>query len=393
MGAPCGDGGPWLCFEAGCPSPAVDCATLARSCSVRFDDIWTTLPEARLRGRRVRDACRNTCGECASHCELLSRDVLTAADASTGTHAVHLLRFALPHGSRVSGPTAHVKVQAPDEAGQLNRVRAYSMLLDEKAPTFNLTVKIYPGGPPATRGTSAFLGALPLGHTLHVPETRAIDWARSPSAAMRVGLVAFGVGIAECVEPVERLLAEGAEVRLLTASRHEGQLLYRERLHGLLASHSGHFTVRHCLSRGAGDTDSAGRAGGVGSIALAPTDAAQSNPPVDCPTCVPGERIIHGRIDEGVVREAFGDWAALVAAARTGAASAALASDSAATAGGALEPTVHFLVVGTGRMEHECWAWLQSALGVHPRRHSLLAGSAGWRPLVPEPLRSCAARR
>ena len=40
------------------------------------------------------------------------------------------------------------------------------------------------------------------------------------------------------------------------------------------------------------------------------------------------------------------------------------------------------LFVGTGRMEHTCWTWLQEELGVR-RRHALLAGSTRWRPLVP----------
>ena len=63
-------------------------------------------------------------------CTLLTREVLTGADEESGTVEVQYLRFALPAGARASGPTAHVKVRAPDAPGQTNRVRAYSMRLE-----------------------------------------------------------------------------------------------------------------------------------------------------------------------------------------------------------------------------------------------------------------------
>ena len=83
--------------------------------------------------------------------------MLVAADASRDTLEVQSLRFALPDGAVASGPTAHVKVRAPDAPGQRMRVRAYSMLVDKAQASFNLTVKIYPGGPPRTRGVQLTL--------------------------------------------------------------------------------------------------------------------------------------------------------------------------------------------------------------------------------------------
>lgn len=219
-GPPCVDAGPWPCVEAGCPAPTVTCAILSQSCSARFDSIWEVLPEPRLLGVAVRDECPDACGLCAerlrefqSQCTLLSRDVLVAADASRDTLEVQSLRFALPAGAVASGPTAHVKVRAPDAPGQRMRVRAYSMLVDEAQSSFNLTVKIYPGGPPQSRGTSAWLGALAVGSSASVPQTRRIEWAVAPVQARRVGLVAFGVGIVECLEPMAILLEAGAEAR------------------------------------------------------------------------------------------------------------------------------------------------------------------------------------
>ena len=217
---PCADAGPWPCVEAGCPAPSVTCALLSQSCGARFESIWEVLPEPRLLGVAVRDECPDACGLCAdrlrefqSQCTLLSRDVLVAADASRDTLEVQSLRFALPAGAVASGPTAHVKVRAPDAPGQRGRVRAYSMLVDEAQSSFNLTVKIYPGGPPHSRGTSAWLGALAVGSSASVPQTRQIEWAVAPMQARRVGLVAFGVGIVECLEPMAILLEAGAEAR------------------------------------------------------------------------------------------------------------------------------------------------------------------------------------
>ena len=86
-------------------------------------------------------------------CELLSREVLTAAEPADGVLEVQRLRFALPAGARTSGPVAHVKVRAPDVGNVRNRVRAYSMILNAEdglgddaegiaAPSFSLTVKV-----------------------------------------------------------------------------------------------------------------------------------------------------------------------------------------------------------------------------------------------------------
>ena len=210
MASSCNDGGPWPCTETGCPSPWVTCGLLHVACGVKFSDIWQRLPSATLAGRSVADECQKTCGRCVHACELLSREVLTAAAGDD--LEVQLLRFALPPRHDLRGPSAHVKVRAPDAPGQTNRVRAYSAIVDADARSFSLTVKIYPGGPPATRGTSAHLGGLRVGASLHVLEGRSLGWAEAAPA--RLGLIAFGVGIAECLEPAELALERGGSVAL-----------------------------------------------------------------------------------------------------------------------------------------------------------------------------------
>lgn len=239
---------------------------------------------------------------------------------------------------------------------------ADSIMPNNDGRSFNLTVKIYPGGPPQTRGTSAFLGSVPIGTPVAVPQVRAARWAVwPPSRAKRVGLIAFGVGIAEVLDPLHVLLAEStAEVRLVYASRSRHAILYRHRLQRLLAAHPRRFTVRHCLSR-SGDSysnDGVAREDGQGE--------AQSS--------AAGERVSLGRISPAIMREEFGRWAEEDAA-----------SEEA-------EHAPRFLVVGTGRMEHTAWEWLQT---LNLGRRPLLLG-APWQPLIRPPrhldLGTCPAR-
>ena len=145
-----------------------------------------------------------------THCQLLSREVLTVADATTtpSTLAVHRLRFALPAAFRTPGccdgenGMLHVRVKAPDANGKM-LVRPYSAHMHPANQTFELVVKAYPGG------VSEKLCALPVDAYAHVPEIRALDWRRD---SKRVGMVCFGVGITECLGPAEALLKAGGEV-------------------------------------------------------------------------------------------------------------------------------------------------------------------------------------
>ena len=72
-----------------------------------------------------------------------------------------------------------------------------------------------------------------VGSTLNVLQARAIEW-HATSPRTRLGLIAFGVGIAEMLEPAEHLLPLGVTIRLLYASRTYHSMLYRQRLCALL---------------------------------------------------------------------------------------------------------------------------------------------------------------
>ena len=198
-----------------------------------------------MTNQRVADACRSSCGRCShNYCKLQSRHILTAADHVRDTE-VQQLPVALPADSQVAGPTAHVKVRAPDVPGQQNRVRAFPMLLDRQRRSFNLTVKIYPEGRRTRVGPLPSSAQLAMGTLVGCQRQRRCSGHATVQVSplsRRVGMVAFGVGMAECLEPLELLLSAGAEVRLLTAVRHESQILYRERLRELLM-HTVHASV------------------------------------------------------------------------------------------------------------------------------------------------------
>ena len=177
-----------------------------------------------------------------THCQLLSREVLTVADATTtpSTLAVHRLRFALPAAFRTPGccdgenGMLHVRVKAPDANGKM-LVRPYSAHMHPANQTFELVVKAYPGG------VSEKLCALPVDAYAHVPEIRALDWRRD---SKRVGMVCFGVGITECLGPAEALLKAGAEVAgRLSNQGTKDPPIYRQGI-GWAALH-----VRRALSR------------------------------------------------------------------------------------------------------------------------------------------------
>jgi ferredoxin-NADP reductase len=333
-----------MCFDGHC----------RREMDCDFDDDTTKMgcrPSepvalADIQSRQAQQRPGRSAPDSAHMCELVSREMLTEADPKKDQLAVHRLRFAIPHGGKVEGsPPFHVKVRAPDEQGQRMRVRAYSAEMemnrddasfvatnsDAKYTSFALTVKIYPGGPPKTRGTSAYLGNVTVGEKVHVPEIRSLGWTHPPSTIRKVGMVAFGVGIAEILEPLKMILSTSpkAEIRLVYAGRNEGQKLYMDELHNLLAEHRGRLSLLHCLSR------------------------QKESETVESGECVEGENTHYGRLDNMILEEQFGDgWA---------------------------NPTdSHFLVIGTREMENSIYSWLRrKGLG-----KTLFTG-AMWQPFVP----------
>eukprot|EP01065_Artemidia_motanka_P024702 TRINITY_DN295_c0_g1_i3.p1 TRINITY_DN295_c0_g1~~TRINITY_DN295_c0_g1_i3.p1 ORF type:complete len:306 (+),score=85.38 TRINITY_DN295_c0_g1_i3:63-920(+) len=243
-------------------------------------------------------------------CTLLEREVLTDADSERGIPEVQRLRFSLPSGYTgtlgYTQPLVHVKVRRPDS---WFRARTYSLTSPANTPgAFELTVKIYPG-----TGVSAHLGSLPIGEQAHVARTLTKRLAipgppgvgdelpASPTVPkMNVGIIAFGVGITECVITAEDMLRAGHTVRLLYGNRHESQVLFKDALERVQSEYPSTFRVHHRLSRE--DCDDSG----------------------DCS---------RGRIDAKALEQQFGEW------------------DRASS---------YFLVVGTKQMAAQAWSELRS---------------------------------
>jgi ferredoxin-NADP reductase len=278
------------------------------------------------------------------NCELLHREILVTEDPLTGTHEVQRLVFALPAGAVVGSPPQHVKVRAPDAERQTMRVRAYSATMHDGAPKpyFNISVKIYPGGPPQSRGVSSFLGAVPVGEVVNVPAFRSMSWSMEPrqiaAQERAVGMIAFGIGIAEVIEPAEMLLAAGAkQVRLLYANRNARGMVMHPDVQRLIREYPDRMSVSHFLSR-------------------------QNETETQCPagSDLPSERFQSRRLDSAAVAEEFGAWFASSVDAR--------------------RPEPLFLVVGTGAMNRAAWDWLHQLAernGQH-KATSLLRGGTGW---------------
>jgi NAD(P)H-flavin reductase len=168
--------------------------------------------------------------------ELQARELLSLPGAD---YEVVLLRFALrpeEGGARgvlgLSQPTTHVKVRVP--GALLPRARTYSLVSDEDAVGyFAIAVKVLPGG-----RVSPYLCALPIGgtasftHTLRRRLARPID---VPGRALVV--VAFGIGIAECVRLVRRAADAGQHVAVVYAVRTARDPVFLPELCAAVACH------------------------------------------------------------------------------------------------------------------------------------------------------------
>ena len=265
------------------------CLALAPQARRRQRDATTTTTRAKAaapRGRGEVTAMNRHYNPSQEHlaapragtlCRLVERTVVV--EAGDAGPAVHALRFALPRG--YGGPPAccggekgivHVHVKAPEgavsaesnrtDAADGERLRPYSAELEDDA--FTIHVKVYP-----YRGVSEFLGGLPVGASVHVPEIRAMDYARS---SKRCAMVCFGVGVTECAPAAEDLLLRGAEVRVLLGFRDSSQVVMGDRFERLAEAHAGRLRVAHFYSRPRdGDVDAArGRfAGRIGADAFA----------------------------------------------------------------------------------------------------------------------------
>lgn len=169
-------------------------------------------------------------------------------------------------------PGTAVKVRPP---GSWLRSRPYSICSSpSRAGSFQLLVKLYPGG-----RVSGHLNTLQTGQAAWFAKTRTKPMA---DCVRKAGLIAFGVGISDCIHTARSLLEGGAEgVTLLYCVRYAAEAVLRDEIEELQRSYDGSFVVRYYLSREIADANSV-KGGLEGAIC---------------------ERLQHGGLEA-----AFGEW-------------------------------------------------------------------------------------
>jgi len=145
-------------------------------------------------------------------------------------YEVVLLRFRGPLG--LTQPTTHVKVRVPDT--WLPIARTYSVVSPADADGyFEIAVKVLPGG-----RASPFLQALPLGAPALFARTHTKRLLAPLDVPGRhLALVAFGIGVAECVLTARRAAAAGQHVGLVYALATSLDAVYLEELAALAAEY------------------------------------------------------------------------------------------------------------------------------------------------------------
>jgi len=145
-------------------------------------------------------------------------------------YEVVLLRFRGLLG--LTQPTTHVKVRVPDT--WLPLARTYSVVSPADADGyFEIAVKVLPGG-----RASPFLQALPLGANGLFARTHTKQLLAPLDVPGRhLALVAFGIGVTECVLTARRAAAAGQHVGLVYALATSLDAVYLEELAALAAEY------------------------------------------------------------------------------------------------------------------------------------------------------------
>jgi NAD(P)H-flavin reductase len=209
---------------------------------------------------------------------LRERELMCSASPDGSAPAVIRLTFGLSQPQDALGfgqPNTAVKVRPP---GAWLRSRPYSISSGpECRGSFQLLVKLYPGG-----RVSGHLGSLRVGESAWFARTRTKPMAEG---VRRAGLIAFGVGISDCLHTATALLQQGSErVALLYAARCKSEALLQEELEALASAYPDRFSVTYFFSR------------------EIPTAAS--------PVGGAGVRVVYGRLEHGALVSHFGSWAA-----------------------------------------------------------------------------------
>mmetsp|Transcript_32389 Transcript_32389/g.102850 ORF Transcript_32389/g.102850 Transcript_32389/m.102850 type:complete len:281 (-) Transcript_32389:24-866(-) len=180
--------------------------------------------------------------------KLFSKVTLVEGDARSPP--VRRFTFELPANTSLSslgfdlGLGSFVKVSPPR-----GLARPYSPTSDvNRLGSFDLTVKIYPGG-----NVSGFLDRLLVGESALCSGPGPVPWIRMcrRGGGIGFGLVAFGVGITEIFEIAKAELTRSAcqRVLLLWANRSWSDVFDVETINAVASASGGRLQIIHLLSR------------------------------------------------------------------------------------------------------------------------------------------------
>jgi cytochrome-b5 reductase len=167
--------------------------------------------------------------------------------------------FALPTPTtRLGLPTGrHITLKGEWEGAEV--MRPYTPVTDDDVRGHvDFVVKVYPTG-----RVSRLLGSLKPGDAIWAKGPRG-RFVYAPGAHSAVGMVAGGTGVTPMLQVAKALLkdprAAATSVSLLFANVTEADILCKEELEGLVASHPGRFRVTYTLDEpGDGWTGEKGR--------------------------------------------------------------------------------------------------------------------------------------
>lgn len=235
--------------------------------------------------------------------QLTNKEVLQVGTPDDPWTSVVRFTFAMESPEATLGleqPYTHVKVNAP------KRTRTYSLTsAGDLKGSFHITVKVYRGG----RG-SGYLDALAVGDWAEFAKTR----TKKMRQFARVGMIAYGVGITECLLTCRRLLTKKMAVRLLCANRFYRDVeWFLPELRALKEEFSEDFSVMFVFSRenamSSSPSSAASSSSVVATSSSSSTSLLQSAAPPSTQSPWQCGVILQGtRVDSPVIQAAFGDW-------------------------------------------------------------------------------------
>lgn len=162
-----------------------------------------------------------------SYYPILKKETLVAPNTSPDRKTFEVVRLTFAYlsgGLDLDSSTHNIKVIRPG----FYKPRSYTPTKATSPGTFDLTIKVYPGG------SSEWLAGLPVGTPVGFIGPLPLAIKRPAYApAERAVVVSLGIGITLGIAAVRKELAAGREVVLIQAVRFQEEALFRDEIEAL----------------------------------------------------------------------------------------------------------------------------------------------------------------